>query len=175
MEIERKFLFEQLPEQFEQYPHYGIEQAYVTTNPVIRVRKKTLYNADCSVSAYQYVLTVKGTGMLTRQEFELPIDENAYQNLCQKADGNVISKTRYKIPIEQGLTLELDIFHDLFDGLVMGEIEFPDEDTATAYIPAQKLHIKKEVTYDTHFHNSTMSAMTASEIHAFLQSLPISC
>ena len=40
MEIERKFLFHKLPDQLDTYPHYGIEQAYVTTNPVIRVRRK---------------------------------------------------------------------------------------------------------------------------------------
>ena len=39
MEIERKFLFHKLPDQLDTYPHYGIEQAYVTTNPVIRVRE----------------------------------------------------------------------------------------------------------------------------------------
>ena len=32
MEIERKFLFHKLPDQLNTYPHYGIEQAYVTTN-----------------------------------------------------------------------------------------------------------------------------------------------
>ena len=89
----------------------------MTTNPVIRVRKKTLYDAASAVSDYQYVLTVKSSGMLARQEFELPIDEAAYRTLCAKADGNVIAKTRYKIPLNQGLTLELDIFEGLFDGL----------------------------------------------------------
>lgn len=122
MEIERKFLFHKLPDQLDTYPHYSIEQAYVTTNPVIRVRKKTLYDAASAVSDYQYVLTVKSSGMLARQEFELPIDEAAYRTLCAKADGNVIAKTRYKIPLNQGLTLELDIFEGLFDGLVMGEV-----------------------------------------------------
>jgi len=38
----------------------------------------------------------------------------------------VITKTRYKIPLNQGLTLELDLFEGLFDGLVMGEVEFPE-------------------------------------------------
>jgi len=38
----------------------------------------------------------------------------------------VIAKTRYKIPLNQGLTLELDLFEGLFDGLVMGEVEFPE-------------------------------------------------
>ena len=114
MEIERKFLFHKLPDQLDTYPHYGIEQAYVTTNPVIRVRKKTLYDAASAVSDCQYVLTVKSSGMLARQEFELPIDEAAYRTLCAKADGNVIAKTRYKIPLNQGLTLELDLFEGLF-------------------------------------------------------------
>ena len=70
----------------------------------------------------QYVLTGKSSGMLARQEFELPIDEAAYRTLCAKADGNVIAKTRYKIPLNQGLTLELGLFEGLFDGLVMGEV-----------------------------------------------------
>ena len=69
MEIERKFLFHKLPDQLDTYPHYGIEQAYVTTNPVIRVRKKTLYDAASAVSDCQYVLTVKSSGMLAKQEF----------------------------------------------------------------------------------------------------------
>ena len=71
MEIERKFLFHKLPDQLDTYPHYGIEQAYVTTNPVIRVRKKTLYDAASAVSDCQYVLTVKSSGMLAKQEFIL--------------------------------------------------------------------------------------------------------
>lgn len=165
MEIERKFLFDTLPENLESYPHYGIEQAYVTTNPVIRVRKKTI-GADV-----QYILTVKSSGMLARQEFELPIDAAAYESLCAKADGNVIAKTRYKLPLDQGLTLELDMFEGLFAGLVMGEIEFPDEASAKSYTPPETLHIKKEVTYDTHFHNSTMSAMRKQEITQFIASL----
>ena len=93
MEIERKFLFHKLPDQLDTYPHYGIEQAYVTTNPVIRVRKKTLYDAASAVSGCQYVLTVKSSGMLARQEFELPIDEAAYRTLCAKADTHFHNST----------------------------------------------------------------------------------
>ena len=39
MEIERKFKVRQLPEQLEQYPRQRIEQAYLCTEPVIRVRR----------------------------------------------------------------------------------------------------------------------------------------
>lgn len=169
MEIERKFLLRELPAHLESYPHYEIEQAYITTNPVIRVRKKTVYHQTDETASTNYILTIKSSGLLARQEFELPIEEAAYINLCKKADGNVIAKTRYKIPLSQNLVLELDIFSGLFTGLTMGEIEFPDEASAKSYTPPA--FIRKEVTFDTRFHNSTMSSMSKEEIAEFIQSL----
>ena len=68
--------------------------------------------------------------MMTRQEYELDIDKAAYENLLKKAEGNIITKNRYIIPLDNSLILELDIFKGIFDGLIMGEIEFPDEETA---------------------------------------------
>ena len=55
--------------------------------------------------------------------------------------------------------------------LVMGEVEFPDEETAKNYTLPDSFAVKKEVTYDTHFHNSTMSVMRKEEIAQFIQSL----
>ena len=63
MEIERKFKVRQLPEQLEQYPRQRIEQAYLCTEPVVRVRRS---NDD-------YYLTYKGTGLLAREEYNLPL------------------------------------------------------------------------------------------------------
>ena len=39
MEIERKFLIKKLPENLTQYPCRTIEQAYLCTEPVVRIRK----------------------------------------------------------------------------------------------------------------------------------------
>ena len=39
MEIERKYLISSLPEHLEQYPHRQLEQGYLSTSPVVRVRK----------------------------------------------------------------------------------------------------------------------------------------
>ena len=39
MEIERKFLIKQLPEHLDNYPCRHIEQGYLSTNPVVRIRK----------------------------------------------------------------------------------------------------------------------------------------
>ena len=40
MEIERKFTLKSLPEDYEKYPFRHIEQAYLNTDPVVRVRKE---------------------------------------------------------------------------------------------------------------------------------------
>ena len=56
MEIERKFLIRQLPEHLEQYPYLQIEQGYLCTNPVVRIRKQ-----DDS-----YFLTNTSGGLITR-------------------------------------------------------------------------------------------------------------
>ena len=40
MEIERKFTLKSLPDNLDSYPSLHIEQAYLSTNPVVRVRKE---------------------------------------------------------------------------------------------------------------------------------------
>ena len=161
MEIEKKFLIQKLPDDLNTYPHHKIEQAYLSTDPVLRIRKKD----------NDYILTYKGPGMLAREEHEFPLNEASYQHLLKKADGNVISKTRYLIPDVSGLTIELDIFSGCFTGLIMAEVEFPDMEAAGSY--QMPVWFSKEVTTDTHFHNSRMSEMTEDERITFLKSLTL--
>ena len=106
MEIERKFLVEKtsLPDNLEEYPHNRLEQAYIITNPVLRVRQK----------GDQYILKYKGEGLMAREEVEFPLPQEAYEKLLAKSEGNIITKTRYKIPESNDLTIELDIFHGIF-------------------------------------------------------------
>lgn len=165
MEIEKKYLITHLPDKLDEYVYHHIEQGYVCTRPVIRIRKKLTYKSDCLLSQ-KLILTVKGDGMLTRQEFELEIDESSFDTLAKKVSGTIISKNRYEIPLENNLTLELDIFDGLLKGLIMGEIEFPDEDTAKKYNPPG--YIGREVTFDERFHNSILSSMSEVDISDLL-------
>lgn len=162
MEIEKKFLIRELPAGLAGYPKHLIEQAYLSTEPVLRIRKKD----------DGYILTYKGSGMMAREEHEFPLTATSYAHLLEKADGSIITKTRYLIPEESGLTIELDVFSGDFAGLVMAEVEFPDLDTADSYrMPDWFL---QEVTTDPRFHNSAMSKMSARERTAFLRSLTAS-
>lgn len=40
MEIERKFLVSVLPEDYDHHSSHQIEQAYLSTDPVVRIRKE---------------------------------------------------------------------------------------------------------------------------------------
>lgn len=145
MEIERKFLIDSLPEHLDDFPHKELEQAYLCTNPVVRVRRE----------GEEYVLTYKSGGLMVREEYNLPLNQEAYEHLLKKADGIVISKTRYILPEKDGLRIELDVFHGKHDGLILAEVEFPTKEAANAYCPPE--WFGEDVTYSTKYHNSNLS------------------
>ena len=145
MEIERKFLIPVLPEKLETYPHRHIEQAYLCTEPVVRIRRQD----------EDYILTYKSAGMMAREEYNLPLTREAYLHLLEKADGIVITKTRYVIPEKNNLHIELDIFHGKHSGLILAEVEFPTEEEANQYCPPD--WFGEDVTLSTRYHNSNLS------------------
>ena len=147
MEIERKFLIKKLPDNVTSYKARKIEQAYLCTDPVVRVRRD---NDD-------YYLTYKSKGMIVREEYNLPLTKEAYGHLLAKADGNIITKTRYEIPEKDDLTIELDVFEGKFDGLLLAEVEFASEEEALGYIPPE--WFGEDVSNSTKYHNSTLSRL----------------
>jgi CYTH domain-containing protein len=145
MEIERKFLIKEMPKNLECYDVKRIEQGYLCTGPVVRIRR----------SDESYYLTYKGSGLLSREEYNLPLTREAYEHLKPKADGRIIKKSRYLIPLDGELTLELDVFEGDLAPLVLAEVEFESEADAKAFLPPDWLG--EDVTFDGHYHNSTMS------------------
>lgn len=146
MEIERKYLIKNIPLNLTDYPCLFIEQGYLNTKPVVRVRRQ---NND-------YYLTYKSSGMMAREEYNLPLDKEAYDHLIAKADGIVITKKRYLIPLSNSdLTIELDIFEGVYDGLQIAEVEFKTTDEANAFIPPA--WFGEDVTFSTKYHNSRLS------------------
>lgn len=159
MEIERKFLVKELPSDLTQYPCRQIEQAYLCTSPVVRIR-----HLD-----EEYILTYKSGGMMARQEVELPLNETAYYHLKEKADGTIISKKRFILPLTEELKIELDIFEGMLAGFIMAEVEFPTEEAAKDFIPPK--WFGKDVTFIADFHNSHISKMNKEEREEFLYKL----
>ena len=173
LEIERKFTVKKLPDDLSGYPVRIIEQGYLCVVPAIRVRRE---NDDY----YMTYKSRKGFGMgkepesiesandspdIGKTEYNLPLDKESYEHLVNKADGNVIRKKRYIIPLNEdafedgrdtgSMVIELDVFDKPFEGRILAEVEFPDEETAIAYRPAD--WFDEDVTKDVRYSNAYMS------------------
>ena len=148
MEIERKYRILTPPKDYESYPFHQIEQAYLCTETVVRIRKEddTCY------------MTYKSKGLLVREEYNLPLTRKAYEHLLKKADGIILTKRRYLIPIpDTSLTVELDIFQGHYEGLMLAEVEFQTKEEADAFIaPAW---FGPDVTFSGEYQNSRLSAV----------------
>ena len=163
MEIEKKYLINNLPDNLENYDNFTIEQAYLSDAPVVRIRKKISSDKE------EFFLTVKSSGMFAREEVESAIGKTTYANFLPEAKGNVITKQRYIIPLWDGLKAELDIFKGIFEGVIFVEVEFPDEECAKKFTPPP--YFGDEVTFDKRFHNSNMSTMSKDEISDLIHSV----
>ncbi|MCR5416535.1 MAG: CYTH domain-containing protein [Pseudobutyrivibrio sp.] len=142
MEIEKKFLIKDLPD-LTKYEYVDIQQGYLSTSPVVRIRKKN----------DRYILTYKGGGLMAREELEAALDKESYEHLLEKIDGHPITKRRYLIPLNK-YTVELDVFSGHMDGLIMAEVEFPSIEEANSFNPPD--WFGEEVTEDRRYHNSNM-------------------
>ena len=97
---------------------------------------------------------------MVREEYNLPLTNEAYDHLLKKADGNIITKTRYLIPLKENslnkdLLIELDVFEGAFEGLYLAEIEFSSKEDANNFTPPN--WFGEDVTFDGKYHNSKMS------------------
>ena len=157
IEIERKFTIKLMPSDLESYDKHVISQAYLCNDPTVRIRRQD----DV------YYMTYKKKGLLSHEEYNLDLTKEGYEHLLTKADGNVLSKTRYLIPLtnphfkegyiapsDLALVIELDVFDPPFAPLIMAEIEFPSVECAEAYIP--EAWFEEDVTDDRRYYNSYM-------------------
>ena len=159
MEIEKKFLLNKLPDNLDSYPHNTISQGYLSTDPVLRIRQY----------GERYILTIKSSGLMERIEVEKPLTKEEYEEMSVMVKGNLITKERYLLPLEDypELKVELDIFGGIFDGLIIAEVEFPDIEKARSFVAPD--YFSREVTDDPRYQNSSLSSMESSEIEELLR------
>ncbi len=147
-EVERKFVLPAPPEALDQHPSKRLEQGYLAIDPAgseVRIRRKD----------DETLMTVKlGIGLI-RGEEEFAIDPERFERLWPMTEGRQVVKTRYFVPLEDGLTAEVDVYDGDLDGLVTGEIEFPDAETALAFAAPDWLG--RDVTEDPRYANRTLA------------------
>lgn len=154
MEIERKYRVKYMPEYLEQYEKKEIEQGYLCSNPIVRIRKS---NED-------YILTYKSKFGIDENlsklakvcnEVEVPLNESGYLHLREKIDYKLVTKVRYIIPLANGLKAELDIFGGHLEGLSIVEVEFPDEAAIHEFVEPD--WFGKDVSNDKRFSNNKLA------------------
>ena len=152
LEIEKKYLLKYFPEDMQKGQKKELEQGYLCTTPVVRIRKS---NED-------YILTYKSKrdvvskdNLCINQEIEMPLTREGYEHLREKADGRLITKTRYLVPLDGGKTAEVDVFHEFFHGLVFAEVEFASVEEADRFTPPD--WFGEDVSGDFRYSNSYLS------------------
>ncbi len=232
VEIERKFLVKEFPDDLNKYPFHQIEQAYLNVSPAVRVRREddTYYmtykglkgsatqagvNSAIAAAPEGKMTTADGSNVtkpsgqytepgsnqqsqalgqtaqaqspastwqtaqphIGQTEYNMPLTKEAYEHLSSKADGNIITKKRYLIPLNddafdedileanpelrsavqnRSIKIELDVFEGVFAGRILAEVEFPSEEAALVYHPAE--WFSQDVTGDPQYSNAHMSA-----------------
>ena len=145
-EIERKWMIQKMPEDLSAYESIEMEQAYLNISPTVRIRKEN----------DEYLLTYKGIGDgIAHTEYNLPITKEAFEHMLPKADGIVIRKTRYVIPLEDGLKAELDVFREPYENLRIVEVEFESLEQAESF--AAPDWFGEDVSNDPRFKNARMA------------------
>ncbi len=129
LEIERKFLIKKIPQDLEQFPHKKIMQWYFndpSTGKSIRIRK--IDN--------EYVVTRKKWQGIVRNEVEVQLSKEEFDDMWMNVETRFLEKTRYYIPYE-GHTIELDVYKDLH-WLMTAEVEFAIKRDAKQFIVPER-------------------------------------
>jgi CYTH domain-containing protein len=126
-EIERKFLVRKLSSDLTSYPSKEISQGYLVSMDnglQVRLRK----------TGERFSLTYKRGRGKVREEREVELTAEQFGALWPATEGKRLVKTRYEIPFGER-TVEIDLYHDRHEGLVVAEVEFDDEEAAKNFQP----------------------------------------
>ncbi len=152
MEIERKFAVVKMPENLEKYEKEEIEQGYLCIKPTVRIRKS---NDEYTLNYKWKQKGLEEKVAIQNIEYTMPLTEENYNILLNKIENYLIKKDRYKIPINDGLTVELDVFHGNLEGLTFAEVEFPNLEVAESFDKPEWLG--KDLCFDKRFDNTLLS------------------
>jgi CYTH domain-containing protein len=148
MEVERKFLLAERPDGLDDHPAQRLEQGYLAIDPAgseVRVRRKD----------GKTLMTVKSGIGLVRAEEEFAVDPERFERLWPLTEGRQVVKTRYLVPLDGGLTAEVDDYEGALAGLLTAEVEFADVASAQAFQPPAWMG--EDVTGDPRYVNRTLA------------------
>jgi len=147
-EIERKFLVRKMPDGLTSCSRAEISQGYlVSLDDGLQVRLRK--------SGEGFSLTYKrGIGNV-REEREVELTAEQFDALWPATEGKRLAKTRYEIPLGEH-TVEIDVYHERHEGLIVAEEEFDEEEAAKNFRPPDWLG--DDVTGDPRYSNQLLAS-----------------
>ena len=158
MEIEKKFLVKEIPFELDKLEKEEIEQGYLCIKPTVRIRKS---NNEYFLNYKWKNKNIEDINAIHNIEYEMPLTKENYEHLLSKVDDYMIIKTRYIVPLEDGHTVELDVFKGNLEGLMFAEIEFKDDNDVSSFIMPEWLG--KDITTDKFYDNTLLSKLSSYE------------
>jgi adenylate cyclase len=146
-EIERKFLVKRLPDEIRHSRRFRIAQGYLAHEQGdrhVRMRKK----------AKAASLTYKFGHASSREEREITLSVKQFAILWPGTAGRRLRKTRYEIPWKN-VTIEIDVYHGRNHGLIVAEVEFPDQVSRRKFKPPH--WFGREITGDKRYSNIALA------------------
>lgn len=130
MEIERKFLIDKFPEDLPLVDEAVVYQGYISVNPVVRIRSKSASNET------DYILCFKGKGLIARQETEIVLSEDVFNELKMLLKAPMIRKDYKVYQLAEGLKLECSLVdRGESTEFMFAEVEFDTIEQARAFEP----------------------------------------
>jgi CYTH domain-containing protein len=141
-EIERKFLIKHLPVKILRARHARLAQGYLVNERGrhVRLRKK----------GKAMSLTFKVGRGVAREEREIRLSPAQFAMLWPATRGRRLHKTRFEIPFKK-LKIEVDIYHGRNHGLMVAEVEFPNQATRRKFKPPR--WFGREITGEKRYSN----------------------
>lgn len=153
MEIERKFLLSGVPPTMRFARRQPIRQGYLALDGDTEVRIR--------ISPKGAVLTIKSGSGGVRVEEEITLQARQAEALWELTEGRRVQKTRRHVRLagagsDAELVAEVDEYAGSLDGLVVVEVEFPDEDAAAGFEPPA--WFGRELTGDWRYANRSLAS-----------------
>ncbi|MEA2195590.1 MAG: adenylate cyclase [Solirubrobacteraceae bacterium] len=153
IEIERKFLLHGVPPTMRFAHREAMRQGYVALDGDTEVRIR--------ITPEGGVLTIKAGRGGVRVEQEIALAPRQAEALWELTEGRRVQKTRRRVRLAGGaagadLVAEVDEYAGALDGLVVAEVEFPDEEAARGFKPPA--WFGRELTDDWRYANRSLAS-----------------
>jgi CYTH domain-containing protein/CHAD domain-containing protein len=147
IERERKFLVEVVPDDLDLSDRVEMRQGYLVTGERVSVRVR-------DAGPKGRTLTIKAGRGAERTELEWRLEDVQFDAVWPLTEGRRVVKTRHRIP-SAGHVIELDVFGEQLQGLVVAEVEFTSMAALESFVPPD--WFGSEVTDDGRYTNAALA------------------